>query len=349
MEKELGKHQPPVASAPSEPHWDFAAPERPKPAVLSPAHLPSSFLSRLIFESHALRFSLELMSCFALYTALLEAARLTPIAEQWQGLLAWLSACMSVALFDHFYLMPPHFALRQACSFSCVGQSTRALSLLDSIAPTSASRFPLPPLLYHRTRASFLLAAGHHSEARTEIDAAHRAGLPLDQSVAFKAEALAAARNFDGAKTLINEAKDALGALPLLRVEEGLIEYLERKDLRVARRIFEDALKLPNVEHRSGISTHALSRAMIAVCRLWTGHAEEAIDELSKELERMLAFYAHDERARTLVSRLFLERAYYLGTHREEVAAERDIAIASSLCLNQSIESFRDFVLYKLR
>jgi len=220
--------------------------------------------------------------------------------------------------------------------------TTEALLLLDGLYVNS--KIKLPELLYRTTRGAFLTAGELFSEAEDELELAHLVGLSRDRYLAWKGELASLQGEFERAHRILLAATEELGQNTVIKLEIALVLFRERGDLRTARRAFEEVVKLPNIEHRSGIPAHGLSKGFIAVCRLWTGYAEEAIAELTVSCERLTAFYAGDERARSTLALLHLEWALHCVTHREREAGQRSFHATCLLAADKQLQGLSNRV-----
>ena len=293
----------------------------------------TKFLSHLVFGAHALRFSLELMLCIGLFAAIDPLILAFGFDSEWRGLSAWACACLIVSAFDHFLLVPPYFNYRRAIAFASQGKIGAALELIDSIGPFSKGYIKLPRGEYFRIRCEMLIQCEHFADAEQELAIGEQLGLSKENAGILRAQLRRSqGKYFDAFAAIENAAKLVGEASVALQLETALTQFEERKSLRQAGKLFEAIAKKDDAPLPGGYPTRALARAYHQLCRLWTGYAEEAIIELSRELEILAAQYAGVEALRPHLARLYLERSFYFATHAEPERAHVDLRIGQLLC-----------------
>jgi hypothetical protein len=324
------------------------------------------FLSELTFEKHGIRFAFELVICLSFYTALQLGS--TFFSSMVDGgaplgsLLCWFIACISLAIFDHVIFLRPLLTLRNAQKSISLGKFEEGLKGLFQLSPeksrgTKKSFFhvALKPREYHLYRARCALEMEQYQVAEKELLSARKASVGLSMTgedfelALFQVEILRRSNHQPQAKELLEILRPKFGSSPLFSFEEFFLNFETAKVSTTGKRSLEAILCQNPTDHWSGVTTHELARPYLSVLRLWSGHAEEALEELTYELRLLLHSVPTSELVRSLLSRLFIERAYYYATHREKDAAEDDIRLATFLALTPECTRAADKVRDELK
>ncbi len=296
-------------------------------------------LTYLTFQGHGLRIGMELSICVVLYSCLQPTLiTLIPTARpEALSLFAWFSACFLVALADQVYLIKPLRTYQHICELELLGQYLPALALLERISPNSNCPIPCPRPLYHFRRAQILSHAGCYAESAAELATAYHAGLSTVDYYVGRADILKNQGELVRARTELSLAEQLLGRNPILKLEDAIITYSERKH-PAARKKLEEVLALPSVPYTHGETTGAVALGYWEASRLWTGEAEEGLEGLSVAIVNLKIAADYIESLRPVVASLLLERAYYLVTHKEPIAALSDTNLALSLCQHPELK-----------
>lgn len=318
--------------------------EPPTPSVYPHAGTDSklsSLLSHLVFKEHGIRLGLEVTSVITLYTILYIAVPWSAlgVSVSSQGLVAWFTSCIAVTILDRLVVSRPFHIYLESCRLDFVGAYDLALKKIRSIAPHSGRLIPCPEDTYRLLRTKIFLHAGENDRAAAELELARKAGIPDEQYYCLKV-CLASARTVEHTAEytaelttgdVINEIREKVGDTPWLTLEHGLIE-LQQRNMPAAKLAFRKAANARATMHYSGETTARLANAFLQVARLWTGDAEEGLDELDVAIARYRALAFHVETLRPYVATLVLERALYLATHREPLLAIADVRNALAFC-----------------
>lgn len=291
------------------------------------------FGTYLAFRGHGVRVGLELSACILLYSVL-SAFLPLPIegmSIDAQTLFSWFASCFTIALFDQLVLLRPLRRFRAACELELQGRYDEALKLLETISPTSKSIVTVPKPLYHLRRSLIYTHAERFANAAHELAQAQNCGLNALEYYVGRSELFRYRKEFEAAQGELQMAEYVVGNNPVLCLEEALLR-MEQRDMRGARNALDRVLALPCAAHPNGESTYALGRAYLEATRLWTGEAEEGLVGLTEAITNLRMAADYIEALRPTVASLLCERAYYLVTHKEPVAAEFDAQVALKLC-----------------
>lgn len=315
----------------------------------------SAHLSTLAFKAFGLRIGIEIFLCIAIHITMfaIAAAFVTPQVLPWINLNLWFLACIVVAVTDHIIIAKPVITFRRTWAEELKERYDSALSLLESVGPSSLGWVRCPESLYFIRRAQILTHAGKTEDAAADLVLAELAGTPQLQIALARAELKKQVGDKIGAHKELVSASEQLGKNGALQLEEALLVFEERKNPREAKRAFESVLKLPPVFHPVGESTHNLARGFLEASRLWTGEAEEALEGLNEAIGNLQAAAIFIESLRPMFASLLLERAYYHTTHKEPTQALLDLNGASFLCafpaVKRRAEEVREEYAYRFK
>jgi hypothetical protein len=293
----------------------------------------SEMLSHLVFRDHTLRIGLELTAVVLLYHLLhLFFAPINPSPEDPTALYLWFASCIAVACVDQLGFCAPRRMLRDCRISAQQGDYLQALRLLEQIGPRSAQLIRVPQIVYHTIRSRIFAFAERFSFAEAESLLAENCGITLVDAVCLRTEALRIMGDCERANLEILNAREIVGAHACLSIEEGLCQMFQRHDMQSAKRAFETALALPESVHITGVSSFLIADAFLQAAKLWTGYAESALPRLGTAIDDMGMQATFQEGARSILSLLLLERAYYYATHREPKLAKNDLKAGLELC-----------------
>ncbi len=293
-----------------------------------------SFLSYIVFQAEHIRIGLEITFCIFLYYTFRFAFPWDTLnmPSDWVPLGSWFIACGLLVVCDQVILCKPLRLLRKSRYLDIDGAYDHALSYLEKIGPAAQSLIPFPKKRYHLERVRILTHAERFQDAEEELSQAHGAGLTdaefhLARSLIYKAK-----HEVDAALSELQAVQQLWTNNPIVVAEQGLIELYERKDYRAAKAAFKRVVAMPNVHYLEGGSFAQIVTGYLHVTRLWTGEAEEALNDLSQIIAELRVVAQYNREYRPFLAALLLERAYYFATHREPNGALRDMRIARGLC-----------------
>lgn len=296
--------------------------------------LPRKVLAFLAFDGFAVRVGLELSFCIVLFTVCTNVipAGALPVPIQWHALVLWFSSCGFVAVVDQFLLARPANTLRRVWQLDLVGAYERALIQLDSIGPSSKSFIRYPAASYHLTRGRVLLHAEQFADAARQFQFAERAGVEPQALALARTELFTAQGDLEGARGELALAKLQCGDCAIMKLEEGRILLQDRNSLREAKRILTEVQSMKPALHPDGDSTSLIAQAYSGVAQLWTGEAEEGLLALGDCISKLQTTASYLESIRPTLAQLYMERSYYLATHREPEGAVEDLKAGLALC-----------------
>ncbi len=294
----------------------------------------SNFLTHLVYEAHGLRIGLELSLCVICYTfvTVIVPWHTLGVPMKWSTLLSWFGCCFAVILFDQLMLCRSAHTFRKSYLLGLCGSYKEALELLEKIGPQSRDLVRLPLTLYHLHRAEIFSQSDDFQKAEAELHLAELNNAPAMQLAIQNLRLLRAQKNHDDARDALEAAREKLGDSSVLLLEEGLSLLEQREDLWAAKRVFTEVLDRPEGPHFTGETCHTIARAYRSITMLWTGEAEEGVEEISKLIERLRSAVIYVDPLRPLLARLLLERGYYYATHRQPTSAVIDYKLGTSLC-----------------
>ena len=303
------------------------------PQQIHPSDL-SLFLGFLTFEGHSIRYCLELGLAFlvAVFFAATVPWELLGVHTQWISPSAWSASFIVVFAFDQLLLCRSARLYKNTYRLTLGGAFDKALKLLDTIAPDGKTLIPCPKSFYHLRRADIFTEAEKFQEAEAELDSAQRAGAKKEEILLTKIRLYRLKGDYELAQGHLEVAKNIMGSSSALVLEEGMLQYCRRETLWEAKRTFQKAMELPDLEHFSGESTRFLAEVYLYATFLWTGRAEEGLEGLGYNLGFVKTASSYLDSLRPIASFLYLERSHYYSTHREPRLAELDLEVALSLC-----------------
>ena len=294
----------------------------------------SAFLTHLVYEAHGMRIGLELSLCVICYTfvTVIVPWEGLGVPLKWSTLLSWFGCCFAVILFDQLMLCRSAHTFRKAYLLSLCGSYAQALELLEKIGPQSRDLVSLPPTLYHLHRAEIFSQSSDYEKAAAELHLAELNDAPPLQLYVQRLRLLRAQEDSEQACQLLEQAREALGDSSVLLLEEGLTLLERREDLWAAKKLFTEVLERPEAPHFSGETCHTLAKAYKSITMLWTGQAEDGLEEISKFIERLRSAVIYVDPLRPILARLLLERGFYYATHKQPTSAVIDYKLGTSLC-----------------
>ncbi len=306
-------------------------------------NLCSSFLTYLSFNSQPLRIGVEIASCFSIYIVfqLFIPWGNFGISKDWYSLFSWLASCLTVVLLDQFILSRSIYTFRKAYQLSLVGAYQKALLLLDQVSPYNSKFFCCPEVYYHLLRAEILMLSESFLAAEREIKFAENYKAPKEQLIALRAKfnrLLSPENSPAGALNFLQNAKEAHGETAIICLEEGLLLLEEHQDLWKAKKQFKKVVdEMQEETHFCGEKAAELAEAGLAATKLWTGEAEEGLNNLNKAIDKLRSHALYLDTLRPVLALLYLERSHYLATHKEPAASCFDLRMALALCSHPNI------------
>lgn len=317
---------------------------RPQPSSLATPELVTSddntrslatFLSNLAFTNHGFRLGLMCSGLVLLHSLLFVTIpwEFLQIETSWQAFISWFAACTSIALLDRLFISNAVFDYRRSFLLMLRGEFDHALQLLERISPYTTSKLiHCPPLLFNLQRTFISLQAGALIEAQYCLERAKNAGLDASRHDALLMQIFSKQQDMEAVEALYKQLQEENKANALIELEFGLTLAAQRNNWRESKKAFVAALAKPKEVHFSGLETTTLATAFLAVCNLWTGRAEEGLDELSISLLNISSSLFGNEGMRPITALLLLERSLYFVTHQEPDLAIRDLRNGLSLC-----------------
>ncbi len=292
------------------------------------------FLTHLVFEAHGMRVGLELSLCVISYTIVSLAIpwQAMGVPMKWSTLISWFGCCFIIILFDQLFLCRSVYTFRRSYLLAVNGAYEKALELLELIGPTSSAFIKLPKSLYHLHRAEVFMHSSEFQIADQELQLAEHAGIAPEILYIMRSRYYRAQAELETAAEELQAGEAHVGATPLLRLEQGVLELERGTDRWKAKRAFEEVLELPDFPHFCGESCHVLARAYLSACQLKTGRAEEGLEGITKAIDRLRSAVMYVDTLRPVLADLMLTRSLYLATHREPGAAAIDLKIALAYC-----------------
>ena len=294
----------------------------------------NKILTYLVFEAHGLRITLELTLSIFTYVLLKQFFpwQLFFSASDYYSILSWFSACILVALLDRYVLCSSIFVIREAWQLALDGAYEKAINLLKTVSPQSTKLITCPARLYYLLSAEILTYAGKFEYAKEQLKMAKVSHAYPEHYFILLSNLYKNMDNVQAAEDELENAKSAIGSTPSIELEEGILIFENKQNPKDARRAFEKVLELTDCPHFSGETTRNIAQAYKEVTRLWTGEAEEGFEGLSDSIDRLSFKASFVETLKPLLAKLYLERAYYLVTHKELERTLEDLKAALSLC-----------------
>jgi len=295
----------------------------------------TSFLSNLAFVNHSLRLGLLFSTLVLIHSIVLTIApwAFFEIDPEWQGLSAWFISCIIVSTFDRFLLSHSVFEYRRSVILTLRGEFDAAIQLLEKISPyTSSKLVHCPPIQFNLQRAFIGLQAKALIDAQYCLERARKSGLDKDRHDALLIQIYAAQQDFDAVNALYEESQKRLGENTLVALEYGLIVIRQRNNWKEAKQVMRDTLAKPSLKNFSTLDTQLIAAAFLGVANLWSGRAEEGLEELNFALLDISSWLYGNEAVRPITATLLLERSLYYATHQEPEAAITDLKNALKHC-----------------
>lgn len=295
----------------------------------------ATFLSNLAFTHHGFRLGLMCSALVLLHSLLFATIpwEMLQIEASWQAFISWFVACTAIAVLDRLVISNAVFDYRRSFLLMLRGEFDHALQLLERISPYTTSKLiHCPPLLFNLQRAFISLQAGALIEAQYCLERAKDAGLDSSRHDALLMQIFAKQQDMEAVDALYQRTREEDKVSALIDLEYGLILAAQRNNWRESKKAFLDALAKPKEIHFSGLETTTLATAFLAVCHLWTGKAEEGLDELNLSILNISSSLFGNEGMRPITALLLLERSLYYVTHQEPESAIRDLRNGVSLC-----------------
>ncbi len=296
----------------------------------------SEFFGYLALEGHGVRLGLELTFCIFLFNFLSIIFKgLGGPGQNWE-IAAWFAAWISTGIIDYFFFGTASRIYRETFKLQREGEAEQAENLLKSLAPESGAAITCPQSLYYR-RLSEIRITGEKFRAAEEAIDCLKIQKENTQLVNLLTSRLIEAQDgpekaleFLNSNNSDNE-EEASSSTDLTKFEEAVLMLKSGANRWETRAKFDEILETENYIHPSGSSAHSLASAYREVCRLWTGHAEDAIEELGMHIAIIQRGAIGEPYLREHLANLYVERAYYLTTHSEPWKAKLDTAIAKAL------------------
>ena len=297
----------------------------------------SDFLTYLAFEGHAIRIGLEvsasvlLFQCFMVFMPW-NSIGITP---EWQAIWSWFTSCFLVIVLDQLVLFRAVYTFRKAYQLCLAGAYEAALSMLEKIAPERGALVRCPPAMFHLLRADILIQSETFRSAELELELAKAAGASGERLAIARGRlhiGEAAESGYARAHEELQSAKAQFGESAVLCLEESLLRIEEHKDLWEAKRVLKRVAEMPDELHFAGDVTSQLAKASLQAARLWTGEAEEGLEELNMAIERLRSLASYADALRLELTTLQVERSLYLATHKEPELACFDLRMGLTLC-----------------
>ncbi len=296
----------------------------------------SEFFGYLALEGHGVRLGLELTFCIFLFNFLSIIFKGIGGAEQNWEIAAWFAAWISTGIIDYFFFGTASRIYQATFKLQREGHTEQAENLLKSIAPDSGSSIACPQALYYR-RLSEIRITGEKFRAAEEAIDCLKLQKENSQLVNLLTSRLIEAQ--DGPEKALEfissnnseDGEDTSSSSDLTKFEEAVLMLKSGANRWETRAKFDEILETENYIHPSGSSAHSLASAYREICRLWTGHAEDAIEELGMHIAILQRGAIGEPYLREHLANLYVERAYYLTTHSEPWKAKQDTAIAKAL------------------
>lgn len=296
--------------------------------------LVSRTLSALAFGNFGVRLGLEITLSVLLYLVLKERLPWSglKISLEYHPLLSWFAVCAITVVADRILFYRPVCALRDSYRFESQSLFSAALRALESISPYGAGLVACPAWLFHLRRAQIIGLGGNESHAWYELELARASGLDPQNFHLARSEILKQKSDLTEARAEVERGLQACANNAALALEHALLWIYERREWKEARKSLESVSDLPQVIHTSGDNTSHLARAFCQVTRLWTGEAEQGLEQLNSAISELSGAVRLVESIRPVLAQLVLERAYYYATHREPEQAATDVRLGLALC-----------------
>jgi len=291
----------------------------------------AEFFGYLALDGHAVRLGLELTFCIFLFNFLSIVFKSLAGTDQNWEVAAWFAAWISTGLIDYCFFGTANRIYQETFKLQREGKPEEAELLLNSISPESDSSIKCPQSLYYR-RLSEIRISGEQYDAAGE--AINCLKLQKESSSLVKLLTSRLIEAQDGpekALEFINQSTEEDRSSSLTLFEEAVLMLKSEANRWETRSRFDGILESEDYIHPSGFSAHSLAAGYREVCRLWTGHAEEAIEELGLHISLLQRGILTEPYLREHLANLYIERAYYLTTHGEPWKALQDTAIAKAL------------------
>lgn len=291
-------------------------------------------LGYIVFEGHSLRIGLELTACVLGYLAMqsLVPWEVIGMDAQWASVYSWFVCCLVVVIIDLGLLCRNAHVFRRAYLLGLHKDFAKAAELIEGIGPNSNRWVRLPRSLYHLYRAELAARSGDSMRLGAELELAQEHGIARDRLLLQKLQILRAIGEVQSCNQLIEEIGEELGESSELLVEKVRTIVSQRGSWSEAKKLARRAKKLKDQAHCCGETSHRLASAYEAVAMLWSGEAEEGLEQLSIEIEQLRRSMLYVDTLRPIFSQLLLERSLYLATHKEPTPAVYDYTLSSALC-----------------
>lgn len=302
-----------------------------------------TFLTYLSFNSQALRIGLEIGFCFSIFIIfqLNFPWSVVGISNEWSSLFSWLISCFCVILLDSFVLSRSVNIFRKAYQLFLVGAYQKSLLQLEKVSPYNNTVFCCPIIYYHLLRAEILMLSEEFLLAEKEIKYAENHKAPKEQLLALRTKffkSLSPESSNISALKFLQSARETHGETAVICLEEGLLLLESHQDLWKAKKQFKKIAEEMNEEtHYSGQKTKELALAGLAATKLWTGEAEDGLNNLNRAIDKLRANALYLDTLRPILALLYLERSHYFATHKEPTPACFDLRMALALCSHPNI------------
>ncbi len=286
-----------------------------------------NFLSYLAFEGHSIRIGLLLSSCIFFFNLLAILFSTLGLSSGGGQLLAWFLSCGAIAIIDQALFGSSGKILKETYKLEQNGNYKEAEELLKTISPDSSSSVPCPAYLYHSRMAEIAISGANYSLASSSIDK-----LENDQEFTTTKQLLTLKLlEAEKGPELAREHLESLDSTdPLIKFEKALLLLKSKAPRPEITKALDAVMQEEEFLHPCGIYLHSLANAYREANRLWTGHAEEAIEELGICILVLQRSATICPGVKEHLANLYVERAYYLATHAEPSKAQMDLSIAKA-------------------
>lgn len=266
-----------------------------------------------------------------LYSVLIPVLKAAGMSDFLQ-LSFWFLICGGIAYFDYKFLGASQRAFAETYRLQQKSQFSEAISLLKSTS-SPKELAPCPNDIFFPRLIELQIAKGDIEESVRTLDKLK--DYP-ELSLQKEIYTLKISEANHGAKEALSEVSNLIEE-PEYKYEKALLLLKAKDDYPQLKKVLKEILKEPNNYHASS-NLHDLSNALLEVSNLWTGRAEKGLENLSLYINIFQKNSILNPALKEFLGLLYIERAYYLATHKEPHKALSDISLAKLISSHSYIK-----------